>query len=244
MSKICVLVKVALCLVCFCICCPLAEAQQKNRKKNSDEPYMHISLESPLWLSNPNTLDNSHKAGFGFRAHFPIKASPWNFLIGFSQYNYGQHVNLIDISDSNTIEGNEGTITFKEGTYLLKYASLPLGLVFDKKFWSASFDIQFLFNINQAEVHNEGFSLHFGTEDFEDFDKDKLNKFNSALTFSFAGKLPLGERWTIYAEPEFQYLMKPVFKGGIDEVRRSNIFLKLGLRHLIQLPDTEAESAR
>lgn len=241
MSKISVLVKAILCLVCFCVSCSFAEAQQRSKKKSNDEPYMHVSFESPLWLSNPNTLDNTHKAGFGFRANFPIKASPWNFLIGFSQYNFGQHVNLIDISDSNSIEGNEGTITFKEGTYLLKYAALPLGLVFDKKFWSASFDMQFLFNINQAEIHNEGFSLHFGAEDFEDFDKDKLNKVNSALTFSFAGKLPLGDRWTIYAEPEFQYLMKPVFKGGIDEVSRSNIFLKVGLRHLIMLPDTEME---
>lgn len=205
---------------------------------------MHISFESPLWLSSPNTLDNSHKAGFGFRADFPIKASPWNFLIGYSQYNYGQHVNLIDISDSGSIGGNEGTITFREGTYLLKYASVPLGLKYDKKFWSASFDVQVLFNLNQAEIHNEGFSINFGTEDFEDFDKDKLNKVNSALTFSFAGKLPLGDRWSIYAEPEFQFLMQPVFKGGIDEVSRANLFLKIGLRHLILLPEPEIEARK
>lgn len=236
MSKVSVLVKAVLCLFCFCISYSFANAQQHTRKKSKDDPYMHVSFESPLWLSNPNTLDNTHKAGFGFRADFPIKASPWNFMIGFSQYNFGQHINRIDISNSITIEGNEGTITFKEGTYLLKYASIPLGLKFDKKFWSASFDVQFLFNLNQAEIHEPGFSLSFGAEDFEDFSKDKINKVNNAFTFSFAAKLPIGDRWTIYAEPEFQYLSRPVFKGGIDEVSRTNLFLKIGLRHLILLP--------
>lgn len=244
MSKVSVLVKAVLCLVCICISCSFAEAQQKKKKKGSDEPYMHISFESPLWLSNPNTLDNSHKAGFGFRADFPIKSSPWNFMMGYSQYNYGEHINLVDISDSESIEGNEGTITFREGTYLLKYVGVPLGLKYDKRFWSASFNVQFLFNLNQAEIHEPGFSLSFGTEDFEDFAKEKINKANSALTFSFAGKLPLGDRWTFFAEPEFQYLMKPVFKGAIDEVRRTNLFLKVGLRHLIILPEPEVEARK
>ncbi len=244
MSKVSVLIKAVLCLICLCISFEVAEAQQQKRKKSKDDPYMHISFESPLWLSNPNTLDNSHKAGFGFRADFPLKASPWNFMIGYSQYNYGDHVNLLDISNSTTIEGNEGTITFREGTYELKYASIPLGLKYDKRFWSASFDVQVLFNLNQAEIHSPGFSLNFGTEDFEDFAKEKVNTVNSALTFSFAGKLPIGDRWTIYAEPEFQYLMKPIFRGGIDKVSRANLFLKLGIRHLILLPVPQIEARK
>lgn len=244
MSKVSVLVKAILCLICFCMNCQLAEAQQTKRKKSKDEPYMHISFESPLWITNPNTLDNSHRPGFGFRADFPIKASPWNFVIGYSQYTYGDHINLIDISNSTTIEGNEGTITFREGTYLLKYAGVPLGVKYDKKYWSASFNSQFLFNLNQAEMHSAGFLLNFGTEDFEDFDKDKVNDVNNALTFSFAGKLPLGDRWTIYAEPEFQYLIRPVFKEGIDDVSRANLFFKIGLRHLILLPVPEVEARK
>ena len=93
-------------------------------------------------------------------------------------------------------------------------------------------------------MHSAGFLLNFGTEDFEDFDKDKVNDVNNALTFSFAGKLPLGDRWTIYAEPEFQYLIRPVFKEGIDDVSRANLFLKIGLRHLILLPVPEVEARK
>lgn len=244
MFKFSTLLKAVLCLVCFSVVTQSVEAQSKKKKNGSEDPYMHISFESPLWLTNPNTLDNSHKAGFGFRANFPIKSTPWNFLIGYSQYNYGNHLNLLDISGTTTIEGNEGSITFKDGTYLLKYAGLPLGVNYDKKWWSASLDVQFLFNLNQAEVHNDGFSLNFGTEDFEDFDKDKVNTVNTALTFSFAGKLPIGDRWSVYLEPEFQYLLKPVYKGGIDDVRRANLFLKVGLRHLILLPVSEVEARK
>ena len=204
---------------------------------------MHFSLESPLWITNPNTLDDTHRAGFGFRANFPLKSTPWNFVMGFSQYNYGQHVNLIDISNATTATCDITSIKFREGTYLLKYAGVPLGIKYDKKFWSTTFGVQPLFNINQAEVHeSESILISFGIDDFEDFDKDKVNKFNASLNFSFEGKLPLGERWAFYLEPELQYLVKPVFQDGIDEVNRANIFLKVGIRHKIILPNNYPEA--
>ncbi len=244
MFRFSVLYKAVLFLICICICTQSLEAQSKKGKKDNADPYMHISFESPLWISDPNTLDDSHKAGFGFRANFPINSSPWNLLIGYSQYNYGNHINRIDITNSGSVMGAEGTIQFREGTYEIKYASLPLGLKYDKKFWSASFDVQFLFNLNQAEMHTSEINFNFGTEDFEDFAKEKLNRVNSALTFSFEGKLPIGDRWSIYLEPEFQFLLSPVFKNAIDNVNRSNLFLKVGLRHLILLPTPQVEARK
>jgi len=220
------------------------QAQSNKKKSIDDEPYMHISFESPLWLSNPNTLDNSHRAGFGFRANFPLKLGPWNFVTGFSQYNYGNHINILDITNSSTIMGNEGTLTVKEGTYKLKYASLPLAFKYDSRYWSTTFGVQLLFNLNQAEVHGEDIKFIFGGEKFEDYDKKKVNNLNPALTFSFAGQLPLGDRWSFYLEPELQFLVKPVYKNAIDEVKRANVFLKVGLRHLIMLPTEEVESRK
>ena len=235
-------IRLALCLCCIIVVgVNTADAQNKKRKSSDAEPFMHISFESPLWLSNPNTLDNSHKAGFGLRANFPIKQGPWNFVTGFSQYNYGNHLNILDRTGSELITGGEGTIKITEGTYLLKYASLPLAFKYDSKYWSTTFGLQLLFNLNQAEIFGEETTFIFGGESFEDFDKEKVNNFNPALTFSFAGQLPLGDRWTLYAEPELQYLIKPVYKDGIDEVNRANIFLKIGIRHLIMLPTEEVE---
>ena len=96
-----------------------------------------------------------------------------------------------------------------------------------------------MFSQNQAEVHGEEITFAFTVDEFEDYSKEKVNKVNSTLFYSFAGKLPLGDRWSFYIEPEFQYLMKPVFKDGIDEINRANFFLKLGLRHMITLPNEE-----
>jgi len=219
-------------------CVNLMNAQSKRMsKKKKAEPYMHIGFETPLWISDPNTLDNSHKAGFGFRADFPIKSGPWNFVTGFSNYNFGEHTNILNISSTNSISGNEGTITVKEGTYLIKYAGLPLEFKYDNKFWSSSVGFQLMFNLNQAEMHTQEITFIFGADEFEDFSKEKINRFNTSFVYSFAGKLPLGDKWSVILEPEFQYLMKPVYKDNIDNVNRSNFFLKLGVRHLITLPN-------
>jgi len=150
--------------------------------------------------------------------------------------NFGDHLNLLDVTDSENIEGNEGTITYLSGTYALKYATIPFGLKLDKKYWSSSFGLQAMFGLNQAEEHVLEYNFLFGAEEFQDFSKEKINTFNSAVFFSFAGKLPLSPQWSFYVEPEFHYMLKPVFEDGIDEVKRANIFLKVGLRHLITLP--------
>lgn len=197
---------------------------------------MHIGFESPLWISNPNTLDNSHKAGFGIRADFPIAGGPWNFITGFSNYNFGEYTNILDISNTGTITGNEGTLTVKEGTYLVKYAALPLQLRYAKKYWSTSFGFQMMFNLNQPEVHTDEITFIFGADEFQDFSKEKINKFNSSFVYSFAGYLPLGSRWSLSLEPELQYLLKPVYKDNIDDIKRANLHFKIGLRHLITLP--------
>ncbi len=234
--KLSSLVKAALCLCIVFITFQKVDAQSKRTSKEKDNPFMHMSIESPLWLSNPNTLDNSHNAGFGFRIDFPISKGPLNIFTGFSHFNFGDHINLLDVTDSENIEGNEGTISFKTGTYALKYAAIPLGLKIDKQYWSTSVGVSMMFALNQAEIHGEATTFTFGAEDFEDFSKEKINTFNSAFFFSFAGKLPLSPQWSFYLEPEFQYILKPVFEDGIDEVNRANLFLKIGLRHLITIP--------
>ena len=234
--KLTSLVKATFCLCIVFFTFNQVDAQSKRMSKGTDKPFMHMSIETPLWLNSPNTLDNSHKAGFGFRIDFPINRGPLNIFTGFSHLNYGNHLNILDITDSSNLEGNEGTLTVKEGTYSLKYATIPLGLKIDKPYWSTSFGMSMMFALNQAEVHGEELKFIFGADEFEDFSKEKINTFNSAIFFSFAGKLPLSPQWSFYIEPEFQYLMKPVFEEGIDEVNRTNLFLKVGLRHMITLP--------
>lgn len=235
------LAKACFCLFVFLIVSFELDAQtRKMGKKDEAQPFMHMSFEAPLWISNPNTLDNSHKAGLGFRIDFPLAGGPWNFMTGFSHYNFGDHLNLLDRSEASNITGNEGSISYLTGTYALKYAGLPLGFRLEKKFWSTSFGYQLMFSLNQAEIHGPDTTFDFfGTEEFQDFSKEKINKVNSALYYSFAGKLPIGDRWSFYVEPQIEVLLKPVFKDGIDEVNRTNLYLKLGLRHLITLPSEE-----
>lgn len=234
------LVKAALCLCIVFFISVNMDAQTRRMSKKKDKPFMHMSIEAPLWLSNPNTLDNSHKAGFGFRLDFPISRGPLNFFSGFSHFNYGDHINLLDIAGSSSISGNEGTLTYLTGTYALKYATIPLGFKIDNKYWSSSLGMSMMFSLNQAEIHGSDRTFDFfGTEEFEDFSKEKVNSFNSSVFFSFAGKLPLSSQWSFYLEPEFQYLLKPVYQDGIDSVNRANLFLKVGLRHLITLPSDD-----
>jgi len=216
-----------------------AQSGSISKKKEKERPFMFMAFEAPLWLTNPNTLDNSHTVGFGFKIEFPINRGPWNFITGFSNYNYGNHINLLDVTESSGLSGNEGTITVKDGVYAIKYAGLPLGFRLDKKYWSTSFGVQLMFNLNQAEIHSQNLRFIFGADEFEDFSKEKVNGLNSTIFYSFAGKLPLGNKWSFYIEPEFQYLMKSVYVDNIDEIKRANIFLKLGLRHLISLPSEE-----
>ena len=234
--KLSSLLKAALCLCIVFLASIHLDAQTKRMSKEKDKPFMHMSIETPLWLSSPNTLDNSHKAGFGFRIDFPVNRGPLNIFTGFSHFNFGDHVNLLDITNSQLIEGNEGSITYLTGTYALKYAAIPLGLKIDNKYWSTSFGLSAMFALNQAETHGTETIFDPFAEEFEDFSKEKINTFNSTIFFSFAGKLPLSPQWSFYLEPEFQYMLKPVFAGGIDDVNRANLFLKVGLRHLITLP--------
>ncbi len=209
-------------------------AQDKSPKK-----YITVGLDINPWLSEPGTLENSHRAGLGIRLDFHAKNNrAHSFNTGFSVLTLGDHENFLDITDSQNIEITEVNRYYKIGSYKLKYFSIPLIYKFQKKWWYLSGGFETYFKLNQEEIHGNDIRIDILGTDFEDFAKEKVRNANLAFSIAVAFQIPLGDAWHIYVEPNYQYLFSSVYKDNIDEINRNFIFLRMGLKSKLFLPKT------
>ena len=211
-------------------------AQSKKEKK-----FVTIGLDFNPWLNSPGTLNNSHKAGSGIRLDFHGKKNrSHSFNTGFSILTVGDHDNFLDITDSQNIEIQEINRYYKVGTYKVKYFSIPLFYKFQKKWFYFSGGFEPYFKLNQPEIHGESIRIDILGNDFEDFAKEKVRSVNLAFSFSFALQVPLGDQWHFYIEPNYQRLLFSVYQDNIDNINQNFIFLRLGLKTKLFLPDTSS----
>lgn len=213
-----------------------------NAQNKEQDKYITIGLDVNPWLSEPATLENSHRPGIGLRFDFHgRKNKAHSFNTGFSVLTVGDHDNFLDITDSENIEVTEVNRFYRIGTYKVKYFSLPLFYKFQKKWFYFSTGLEPYFRLNQEEIHSESIRIDLLGVDFEDFSKEKVRNLNAAFSISVALQIPLGDAWHFYIEPNYQRLLSSVYKDDIDNINRNFLFLRLGLKSKLFLPKTGAK---
>ena len=175
------------------------------------------------------TIDANGEAGTfkGLTLELPI--GPIAISSGVEVSNYGTHYNFTDVRQGS--EDDPAYPVLQVNSFNYKYVGIPVRLKANYKFFYAQVGAKFETFQKQSLV-DEGIINDPAYMAKANYDINEINDKNVTAEFALGVNwMPKWTNFSMYLEPTFSYMTKPIFKNTELDVNQYSYGLKLGARY-------------